>query len=188
MRLRIKLDDATLERAEAEAKARHEVSRAAGVVDRQIGKQSSVVTDLVGLLGEIAFARIFGYDRDDTVSARSGTADFVADNGDLIEVKSSYHDNPHLLVPAYLIDGKWTTKEPIAVYVLMRVEYQDKAVTFMGWTTREGFIDEEHLGFFRGTDRRSFIMPPDDLLDLDEVTAGVLAWTAKAQGHDVEAS
>lgn len=186
MRLRITLSKDMVEKVEVEALARHQASRDAGVANQQVGKQSAAVTDIVGLMGEVGFAGIFGMERDDTVGPRSGTADFVADNGDLIEVKSSHHPNPHLLVPAYQIDGVWTTKEQIAVYVLMQVDYQARAVTFMGWADRKDVVNPDRLERFRGADRMSFVVPPGDLAQLDELTAGVLVWDAKARGHTVE--
>lgn len=172
--------------AEAEAAARHEASRAAGVCDRKVGKQSGQVTDLVGLLGEIGFARLFGYERDDTVSARSGTVDFIADNGESIEVKSSHHENPHLLIPAYEIGGIMTTKEPVDVYVLMRVEYQARRVVFMGWAGRGDVIRDDRLEYFRGAGRLSFVVPPDQLTQLDAATLEIVKADALGRGEIVE--
>lgn len=186
MRPRIKLPDHVIRHAEAEALSRHEASRAAGVVDRQLGRQSSAVTDIVGLLGEVAFSKLFGLDRDDTVGARSGTVDFVARNGQAIEVKSSHHDNPHLLVPAYLIGGIMTTKEQVDVYVLMRIEYNDRAVTFMGWAERADVIRDDRLEYFRGAPRQSFVLPPDELRQLDPDTARSVASDAMGRGEIVE--
>lgn len=185
MGLRIRLDGKTVEAAEVEARMRHQVSREAGVVDCQIGKQSSEVTDLVGLLGEVGFGKMFDYQRDEEIRVRSGTADFVGHNGELIEVKSTHHKNPHLLVPAYFIDGKMTVKEPIAVYVLMRVDYQERTVEFLGWCRREDLIRDDRLEFFRGASRKSFVMPCHELEQLDPLTEGVIAKSCQARGLDV---
>jgi hypothetical protein len=185
MSLRVKLDEQTMRHAEAEANARYDASRAAGVPDQKVSNRPGQVNDLVGLLGEIGFSKIFGLERDDTVYARSGTADFVAADGSLIEVKSSHHDNAHLLVPAYQIDGKWTTKEPIAVYALMHVAYQDSAVTFKGWCSRDDLIRDDRLEYFRGSSRLSFVLSPEQLRQLDSITEGYLAWFAKSKGDDV---
>jgi hypothetical protein len=185
MSLTIRLDGKTVEDAEVEARMRHQVSREAGVVDCQIGKQSSEVTDLVGLLGEVGFSKMFGFQRDEEVRVRSGTADFTGHNGDLIEVKSTHYKNPHLLVPAYFIDGKLTVKEPIAVYVLMRVDFQARTVEFLGWCQREELIREDRLQFFRGASRKSFVMPCHELEQLDPLTEGIIAASCKARGLDV---
>lgn len=185
MGLTIRLASDVVEAAEVEARMRHQVSREAGVVDCQIGKQSSEVTDLVGLLGEVGFGLLFGYARDEEIRVRSGTADFVAHNGELIEVKSTHYKNPHLLVPAYFIDGQMTVKEPIAVYVLMRVDFQARTVEFLGWCQREELIREDRLQFFRGHSRKSFVMPCEELQQLDELTQGVIVAGAKARGLDV---
>lgn len=185
MTLSIKLDEITMRNAEAEARARGESNRMAGVADQKAGKQSGLVSDLVGLLGEIGFSRIFDLERDDTVYARSGTPDFVAGNGQLIEVKSSHHDNPHLLVPAYQIDGKWTTKEAIDVYALMRVRYDEQIVTFVGWAERKDVINDANLGYFRGSSRMSYIVPAEQMTSLDSVTEGYLCWVGKTKGHTI---
>ena len=172
--------------AEAEAAARHEASRAAGVEDRKVGNQSPVVTDLVGLLGEIGFAKMFGLERDDTISARSGSVDFIADNGDSIEVKSSHHENPHLLIPAYNIEGVMTTKENIDTYVLMRVEYHARRVVFMGWAAGADVIRDDRLEYFRGAGRLSFVMAPDELNQLDADTIEIVKADAARRGEIVE--
>jgi hypothetical protein len=185
MGLRIRLDGKTVEAAEVEARMRHQVSREAGVVDRQIGGQSSEVTDLVGLLGEIGFSLLFGMPRDEEIRVRSGTPDFVAGNGQLVEVKSTHHKDPHLLVPAYFIDGKFTTKEPIEIYVLMRVDYQARSVEFLGWCERGDLIRDDCLEFFRGANRKSFVLHCSQLKQLDPLTEGWLAAGAKATGLDV---
>lgn len=189
MSLRIKLDDGTMRHAEAEAAARGEASRAAGVADQRVGMQSGQVMDLVGLLGEIGFSRIFGLERDDTVYARSGSVDFFAKNGQAIEVKSSHHQNPHLLVPAYSLPewagGGYGTKEFIDVYALMRVDYNDRAVTFMGWAERGDLIREDRLEYFRGASRLSFVLPPDQLRQLDPAVERDVAQDARKNGHEV---
>ena len=115
------MSPATIEMVEVEAAARNRSSRESGVADQQVGRQSPLVTDIVGLMGEVGFAGIFNLQRDDTVCPRSGGADFTGFGGELIEVKSSHHPEPHLIVPAYQIEGAWTTKENIEVYVLMQV-------------------------------------------------------------------
>lgn len=185
-RLRITLSQDELEKLEVEALARSQSCRDAGVADQKVGNQSASVTDLVGIMGEAGFAGLFNMERDDTVSPRSGTPDFIASNGELIEVKSSHHPNPHLLVPAYQIDGVWTTKEPIDIYVLMQVQYHDRAVVFMGWARRPDVINETRLERFRGADRLSFVVPPGDLTQLDQFTAGAVAFEAKLKGKIVE--
>jgi hypothetical protein len=186
VRIRIKLDDITMTQAEAESLARHESSRAAGVPDQHVGKQSGKVMDLVGLLGEIAFSKIFSMERDDTVSPRSGSVDFMAGNGQSVEVKSSHHVNPHLLVPSYEINGEITTKELVDIYALMRVEYNERSVTFMGWANRAEVIRPDRLQHFRGAGRLSFVVPPEDMRQLDELTAGWLVLSLKAKGEIVE--
>lgn len=165
---------------------RHEVSRGAGIVDRQIGKQSAMVTDLVGLLGEIGFGLMFDLKRDDTVEVRSGGVDFFGHDGAAIEVKATHHKRPHLLVPAYALPvGGHGTKEAIDVYALMRVDYPARAVEFLGWCERGDLIREDRLQHFNGADRLSFVLPCSELKQLDDLTAGWLAASGKARGLQV---
>lgn len=186
MKPAVKLSDDVLRHAEAEAAARHEASRAAGICDRKVGKQSGQVTDLVGLLGEIGFSKLFGLERDDTIEARSGSVDFIAKNGQSIEVKASHHPNPHLLIPAYLINGEMTTKELVDIYALMRVDYNERRVVFMGWAERRDVIRPDRLQYFRGAERQSFVVPPDELTQLDDGIVKHLASDALSRGDIVE--
>ena len=186
MKPAIILSDDEIRHAEAEAAARHEASRAAGICDRKVGKQSPIVTDLVGLLGEIGFSKLFSMERDDTIEARSGSVDFIAANGQTIEVKASHHENPHLLIPAYLIGGIMTTKEMVDIYVLMRVDYNARRVVFMGWAARPQVIRDDRLQYFRGADRQSFVVPPDELTQLEDHVARALAEDLAAKGEIVE--
>lgn len=174
-----------MEEIHDEAAARHSVSRMAGVVDRQIGGQSSLSTDFVGLLGEVAFSIMFDCERDKDIRARSGSIDFIS-NGQAVEVKSSKYPTAHLLVPAYLIDGKPGTKEYCHAYVLMLVDIEARTVTFAGWATRDALINEANLRDFRGYGRESFVLSQAELQQLDDQTNARLAEAAKAKGHVVE--
>lgn len=191
MSLKVLIDEATMRHAEVEAAARGEASRNAGVADQRVGLQSGQVMDLVGLLGEIGFSKIFGLDRDDTVFARSGGVDFFAKNGQAIEVKSSHHANPHLLVPAYPVPewagGGHGTKEYIDIYVLMRIDYNARAVSFMGWAERGDLIRPDRLEHFRGSSRLSFVLPPDQMRQLDPEVERAVAEEARKLGNDVTA-
>jgi hypothetical protein len=190
MRISITLSDDIIRHAEAEAAARHDASRAANICDRKIGKQSPMVTDLVGLLGEIGFSKLFSLERDDTIEARSGSVDFIAGNGQSIEVKASHHANPHLLIPAYAIPewagGGYGTKEFVDIYVLMRVDYNARKVFFMGWAKRCDVIRPDRLQYFRGADRQSFVVPPEEMTQLEEHVARALAEDVASRGEIVE--
>jgi hypothetical protein len=186
VKLSITLSDDVIRHAEAEAAARHDASRAANICDRKIGKQSPMVTDLVGLLGEIGFSKLFSLERDDTIEARSGSVDFIAGNGQSIEVKASHHANPHLLIPAYLIAGEMTTKELVDIYVLMRIDYNARKVFFMGWAKRCDVIRPDRLQYFRGADRQSFVVPPEEMTQLEDHVARALAEDVASRGEIVE--
>lgn len=168
-----------------EASKRHQVSRLAGIADQKIGEMSHPVSaDFIGLLGEVAFSMIFDVERDKDIRARSGSIDFMS-NGQAVEVKTSKHPNAHLLVPAYEIDGKMTTKEYCHAYVLMLVDLPAKTVKFAGWASRDELINPDRLEYFRGAARQSFVLPQSALHQLDDLTASWLVAAAKAKGHKV---
>jgi hypothetical protein len=171
--------------AHTEASQRHQVSRLAGVTNQVVADGNPISVDFIGLLGEIGFAIIFSQDRDKTVSARSGSVDFNF-NGLNFEIKSSKYKNAHLLVPAYVIDGKTTVKEHCHVYCLMIVNIDERHVTFAGWTERKNIIDESRLEYFRGSSRQSFVLSQDKLEQLDDLTAHWLVVMIKSKGHRVE--
>ena len=185
MRLRINFTPDDMIKIHDGAAARNQSNRLANVANQKIGDGSEVSIDFTGLLGEVAFSRIFGLPMDDTIGPRSGSVDFVS-NGINVEVKSSKHRNAHLLVPSYLIGGTYTTKEMCQVYVLMIVNIDNRTVDFAGWTTREKLINDEHLGHFKGAMRKSFIMHQDDLDQLDEATLRTTLWVSRKEGHNVE--
>jgi hypothetical protein len=74
----------------------------------------------------------------------------------------------------------------VDIYVLMRVEYNDRAVTFMGWAERSEVIRPDRLQHFRGASRLSFVVPPEEMRQLDDMTATWLAASLKAKGEIVE--
>lgn len=185
MRITITFTDKQMHDIHDEADARNNSNQMAGVVDQKVGDDSARSIDFIGLLGEVAFADIFGIERDASIGPRSGSVDFVS-NGQNVEVKASRYPNAHLLVPSYHIEGRWTTKEACHAYVLMLVDIDQRRVTFAGWTGRNRLINPDRLGHFKGAMRRSFIMHQDDLTPLDEATAGMTVFAAKAKGHTVE--
>src|ERR1700726_4829098 len=102
------------------------VSRGASVVDRQRGAQSPWQIDKDGAVSEWAFAKMANLFPDFTVSARSGSFDFIGPDGHTINVKSTRHKNGKLL-------GEIKKKDnPADIYVLMVIE-DDESATFVGW-------------------------------------------------------
>lgn len=185
MRITITFTEQQMLAIHDEADARNNSNKLAEVVDQKVGDASARSIDFIGLLGEVAFADIFGIERDASISPRSGSVDFVS-NSQNVEVKASRYPTAHLLVPAYSINGEWTTKEVCHAYVLMLVDIDQRRVTFAGWTGRNRLINPDRLGHFKGAMRRSFIMHQDDLTPLDEATAGMTVFAAKAKGNTVE--
>jgi len=171
--------------AHAEASKRYQVSRLAGVANNTEHDGHHISADFTGLLGEIGFAAMFNdCERDKEIYARSGSIDFTI-NGYNVEIKASKHKTAHLIIPSYLIDGKMTVKEYNHIYCLMVVNIENRSVSFAGWTQREKLIREDRLEYFRGSKRQSFVMPQEELDQLDELTAHWMVVMLKGKGYDV---
>jgi hypothetical protein len=134
-RLVVQLTQAEVDMCVVLAAQRNMVARGSNVVDRQIGKQSALKTDYIGMVGEFAFCKYFNVFPDLAASPRSGSCDCVY-KGVRIDIKSTDLETGRLLA---------TTKENIDVdrYVLAIVI--GNTVTFPGWIDKEDLIREENL-------------------------------------------
>lgn len=105
------------------AAIRQAVNREAGIVNQKAGAQDPITTDLVGVLGEFAFARWANVCPDLTTHLRKGTPDAIF-RGWTVDVKSTRNAHGPLYVDAR--PDKWAD-----LYVLMHVEYATCEV--LGW-------------------------------------------------------
>ena len=131
----VELSQAEIDMCVVLAAQRNMVARGAGVKDQQMGKQSALKTDFIGMVGEYAFCKHFNIFPDLVASPRSGSCDCVY-KGVRIDVKSTDLETGRLLA---------TAKENLDVdrYVLAIV--QGRMVTFAGWADRVELIKEENI-------------------------------------------
>lgn len=105
---------------------RQGVNRERGIVNQKAGSQDPITTDIVGMLGELAFAKWANVCPDLSTHLRSGSHDAVF-RGYTVDVKSTR--NP--IGPLY-VDMR-PDKAP-DIYVLVHVEYA--TCTLLGWVWR----------------------------------------------------
>lgn len=79
------------------AKCRQAITRANGVIDRKMGDQDWLETELQGLAGEFAYCKMFNMYPDFSVHPRSGGYDCKDDYGFKYDIKTTKHHNGRLL-------------------------------------------------------------------------------------------
>ena len=105
------------------AAIRQGVNREAGIKNQKAGQQDAITTEVVGVLGEFAFAKWANVFPDLTTHLRRGSFDATF-RGWNVDVKSTRNPNGDLWVDAR------RDKLP-DLYVLVHVEYA--ACTLLGW-------------------------------------------------------
>ena len=143
------------------ASLRQAVNREAGVPNRKAGTQDVMTTELVGLYGEIAFARWANLYPDLRVHLRTGSADAVW-RGCRVDVKGTRAVGGHLWV-----DERSVRKGDADVYVLTHVNYA--TVTLMGWCYAH---DIPRLGVALPI-RKVYRVPPDTLRPMQDVPVNI---------------
>lgn len=98
MSVKIKLNEGESAVVTVAAVMRYCVNRAAGVVDKKGGPQSTYHTDLHGVGAEMAFGKHRNLYPDLGVSPRSGGSDFVNANGEEIDIKCTSYKTGKLIV------------------------------------------------------------------------------------------
>ena len=111
------------------------VARGNNVEDKQVGDQSAIQTDLIGVVGEYAFCKRNNIFPDLVASPRSGSYDCIF-KGYRIDVKATHYKDGRLLA---------TTKKNNDVdrYVLAIVD--GRKIYFPGWIEKDDFINEKNL-------------------------------------------
>jgi|TARA_R110000823_G_scaffold314028_1_gene442324 hypothetical protein len=119
------------------------IARSAKVDDKKMGTQDGCEADVLGLMAEYGFSKLFNTFPDLGLSPRSGSADgIIKEKG--YDVKSTTHKNGRLL----------STKKvnpDVDVYVLAIVD--GASITFPGWAYKADLIKNENLinlGFGEG--------------------------------------
>ena len=93
----ITLDSVEVAMAQMLATMRFNVARMAGVQNQRKGGQSDYTTDLEGMASEMAFCKALNYWPDMTIGPRSGGWDLITRTGSRVDVKSTKHEQGHLL-------------------------------------------------------------------------------------------
>jgi hypothetical protein len=143
------------------ASLRQAVNREAGVQNRKAGAQDVMTTELVGLYGELAFARWANLYPDLRVHLRAGSADAMW-RGCRVDVKGTRTVNGHLWV-----DERSVQKGNADVYVLAHVNYA--TVTLVGWCYAH---DIPRAGVALPI-RKTYRVPPDALRPMQDVPVNI---------------
>jgi len=143
------------------ASLRQAVNREAGVQNRKAGAQDVMTTELVGLYGELAFARWANLYPDLRVHLRAGSADAMW-RGCRVDVKGTRTVNGHLWV-----DERSVQKGNADVYVLAHVNYA--TVTLVGWCYAH---DIPRVGVALPI-RKTYRVPPDALRPMQDVPVNI---------------
>ena len=117
------------------AKRRYENNRARGLVDRQIGGQTSEETDLNGIGAEMAFAKLFNVYPD--LGDIPGKEDGIWKKGSTYDVKTTKYKNGRLLA----VMNKRI--EDCEFYVLMIGEFPSYRLT--GYASAEELLSGRYI-------------------------------------------
>ena len=134
-RLVVELTQAEIDMCIVLAAQRNMVARGAGVIDKQMGTQSPLKTDYMGMIGEYAFCKHFNVFPDLAAAPRSGSCDCTY-NGIRIDIKTTDLETGRLLA---------TTKENFDVDRYVLAIAQGQTITFAGWADRAELIKEENI-------------------------------------------
>lgn len=110
-------------------------ARNCGVADAKIGPQSGLESDIDGILGELAFCKIFNVFPDIGLKPRSGSADAVMD-GKRIDVKTTRHQNGRLL-------STLKGNPDVDIYVLAVID--DTNIELRGYALTADLIREDRI-------------------------------------------
>jgi len=111
------------------------IARSSGVKDVKVGSQDGAESDVVGMIGEYAFAKQFNIFPDIGLSTRSGSADGII-KGKRYDIKSTTCKTGRLLC---------TVKDnpDVDVYILAIVSGNE--VDIVGWEYKDNLRKEENL-------------------------------------------
>jgi hypothetical protein len=122
------------------ASLRAGVNRTLGTPDAKRGPQDGFHTDLLGVAGELAFAKRFNLYPDLTFNPRSGGHDFVSKNGNTVDVKTTDRCDGRLLVTPK------KKAEPSDVYFLIVGDIP--RFQLRGYATAKQVFEESNLTDF----------------------------------------
>lgn len=154
----VKLTDGEMMAVRWLAKKRHEIDRQNGVVDQQVGPQSSAQTDIVGVSAEFAFCKYFNLWPDLDPTSRK-IADCVDREGCTVDVKGTHYRSGRLLL---LIKDNMQYCDK---YVL--VVGQPPQMWIAGWITKDKYITYEMKGRMAPDKPLSYIATQEQLSGFD---------------------
>lgn len=111
------------------------VNRGAGVKDQKFSPKDGFTIDYDGMIGEYGFCKYFNLFCDVTINVRSGTYDCLY-NGQRIDVKTSRHANPVLIVKK---------KKNLDIDVFALCIIKDYEVEIVGWIFASELYKDENL-------------------------------------------
>jgi len=109
----ITLDQAEIMLARTMATFRSGINRLNGTVNPKFKESDEYMNDLIGVCGEMVFAKQFNVYMDMSFQPRSGGHDFVMNSGKTVDIKTTEYDNGRLIVP------KWKDDKRSDIYVLV---------------------------------------------------------------------
>ena len=133
---------------------RHKYDRENGIVDQQVGDQSSFETDFVGLAAEFAFCKHFNIFPDLNVTAPK-PFDCVL-MGRTFDVKGTKYETGKLIL------RKTENHVPCDFYALVTGDPY-AGMTIRGYITRPKFLTKERLGRLKPDAPLSYIAEQKDL-------------------------
>ena len=110
-------------------------ARNCGVSDAKIGPQSGLDSDMDGILGELAFCKIFNVFPDIGLKPRSGSADAIM-NEKRIDIKTTRHQNGRLL-------STLKSNPDVDIYVLAVID--DANIELRGYALTADLIREDRI-------------------------------------------
>ena len=119
------------------ASMRQTMNATNGVANRKRSTANPYAVHLEGLGGEIAFAMKFNLFPDLTFAPREGGSDFKTRSGSTVDVKTTRHENGHLLV------SPDKARNPSDLYVLMVGEFP--AFRYVGYAPKERVFQPDKL-------------------------------------------
>ena len=111
------------------------IARSAGVVDAKLGKQNGPEADVLGFMGEYAFAKHFNVFPDCGLCPRSGSADGVLKQYKY-DIKTTKYPNGRLLC---------TKKDNADVDMYVLVVVNEPVVNIIGYAFKEDLRKESNL-------------------------------------------
>jgi len=113
------------------------VNQSSKVTDQRRDKKlQAIELDILGLVSEIAFGKLFSAYPDMSIEPRSGSVDFVVE-GIRVDIKSTSRSSGQLLATPK------KKNEPADIYVLAIV--QENIVNFVGFAKAEELLDDSTL-------------------------------------------